>query len=156
MNHLLTDEVVAVHGIITDTHPIDFYGLGVAGAIDRLTVPLRNRGVVVHFETPHHGMEVDSRSAMLLYRAAQELLSNIYKFANATAVTIRLAAVSHGIQLQVRDDGVGFNVKEATTGKHPGLGLRLMRSTVDLAGGRADIISTPGRGTCVTVTLPLD
>ncbi len=161
MKSLSSDEVVAVRGVLTDTHPVDFYALGVAGAIDRLTLPLRERGVVVHLETPHHGMEVDRKSATLLYRAAQELLSNVHKFAEASAVTVRLGCVSlpaesHAVQLKVCDDGTGFDVHAATHGRHSGMGLRLMRLAVGSVGGQMVIDSSGDRGTCVTITLPLD
>lgn len=105
-------------------------------------------------------MEVDRRSATLLYRAAQELLSNIYKFAEASAVTIRLGCVTHGIshavQLKVTDDGGGFDVPGGTIGRHTGMGLRLMRLAVASAGGEMTIESSAAVGTCVTITLPLD
>ncbi|WCI08150.1 ATP-binding protein [Arthrobacter sp. OVS8] len=159
MKSLLSDEVVAVRGVLTDTHPVDFHTLGLSGAIDRLTLPLRKRGTVVHLETPHHGMEVDRQSATLLYRAAQELLSNVHKFAQASAVTVRLGCVthgmSHGLQLKVTDDGGGFDVPAAMTGRHTGMGLRLMRMAVGLASGEVTIDSSAA-GTFVTVTLPLD
>jgi two-component system NarL family sensor kinase len=160
MKSLLSDEVVAVRGVLTDTHPVDFHALGVTGAIDRLTRPLRERGTVVHLETPHHRTEVDRQSATLLYRAAQELLSNIYKYAQASAVTVRLGCVtqgmSHGVQLRVTDDGRGFDVPAAMIGRHTGTGLRLMRVAVVLAGGEMIINSSAAAGTCVTITLPLD
>jgi two-component system NarL family sensor kinase len=156
----LSDEVIAVRGVLTDTHPLDFQAVGVSGAIDRLTLPLRERGTVVHLETPHHGMEVDRQSATLLYRAAQELLSNVYKFAQASTVTIRLGCVtqglSHSVQLKVTDDGGGFDVPAAMIGRHTGMGLRLMRAAVGLAGGDMIIDSSAAAGTCVTITLPLD
>ena len=105
------------------------------------------------------GMEVDRKTATLLYRAAQELLSNVYKFAQASAVTVRLGCVSHGmshgVQLKVTDDGGGFDVPAAMVGRHTGLGLRIMRMAVGLAGGEV-IIDSSAAGTCVTVTLPLD
>ncbi|WP_346924975.1 ATP-binding protein, partial [uncultured Arthrobacter sp.] len=159
MKSLLSDDVVAVRGVLTDTHPVDFHALGLTGAIDRLTLPLRKRGIAVHLETPHHGMEVDRQSATLLYRAAQELLSNAHKFAQASAVTVRLGCVthgmSHGVQLKVADDGGGFDVPAAMVGRHAGMGLRLMRMAVGVAGGDVTIESSAGAGTCVTVTLPL-
>ncbi|MDQ0849946.1 two-component system sensor histidine kinase UhpB [Arthrobacter sp. B3I9] len=160
MKSLLSDEVVAVRGVLTDTHPVDFHALGVSGAIDRLTLPLRKRGTAVHLETPHHGMEVNRQSATLLYRAAQELLSNVYKFAQASAVTVRLGCVTHGmdhgIQLKVSDDGSGFDVPAAMAGRHTGMGLRLLQVAVVLAGGEMIIVSSAAAGSCVTITLPLD
>lgn len=161
MKSLTSDDVVAVRGVLTDTHPVDFYALGVAGAIDRLAIPLRERGITVHLEAPHHGMEVDRKSATLLYRAAQELLSNIHKYAEASSVTVRLCCVcrsgdNHAIQLRVTDNGAGFNVEAATHGRHSGMGLRLMRLAVTSAGGQMAIESALDSGTSVAVTLPLD
>ena len=105
-------------------------------------------------------MEVDRKSATLLYRAAQELLSNVYKFAQASTVTVRLGCVtqgmSHGVQLKVTDDGGGFDVPAAMIGRHTGMGLRLMRVAVGLAGGQVIIESSAAAGTCVTISLPLD
>src|SRR4029453_12756143 len=103
------DEVTAVNGVITDKHPVDFHALGLAGCIDRLTAPLRRQGVAVHWETPHHGIEIAASSASLLYQAAQEALSNAFKYAHASDVTVRLAAVFHGIRLIVTDNGSGFD-----------------------------------------------
>jgi two-component system NarL family sensor kinase len=156
MKSLLSDEVVAVRGVLTDTKPVDFHALGVAGAIDRITLPLRERGTAVRLETPHHGMEIDEQLATLLYRAAQELLSNIYTSAAASAVTVRLGCVSHAVQLKITDDGGGFDVLAASSGRHGGMGLRLLRLTVGNAGGEMTIDSSAATGTCVTITLPLD
>lgn len=156
MKTSLSNEIVAVRGVLTDTHPVDFNTLGVAGAIDRLALALRERGTKVCLETPHQWMEVDRQSAMLLYRAAQELLSNIYKFAEASAVTVRLACVSHSIELKITDDGVGFDECAASRGRHAGMGLRLLRLAVGSAGGGMTVDSSAGAGTSVTITLPLD
>jgi two-component system, NarL family, sensor histidine kinase UhpB len=56
----------------------------------------------------------------------------------------------------VSDDGTGFDSQLATCGRHHGYGLRLMAVAVHEAGGSVDISSSPGHGTSVTVTLPLD
>lgn len=156
MKSRLSEEIVLVHGVLTDTQPVDFDALGVAGAIDRLAFALREHGTEVILEAPHHWMVVDRRSAMLLYRAAQELLSNTYKFAGASTVTVRLASLSHAIQLKVTDDGSGFDERTASSARHGGMGLRLLRIAVGAAGGETAVNSGPGAGTCVTVKLPLD
>lgn len=150
------EEIKAVHGVLTDPRPLDFQALGLAGCIDRLATPLRGQGTRLHWETPHHGVEIDARSASLLYRAAQETLSNTYKYAHATDVTIRLDAVYHGIRLVISDNGTGFDCKKAVRGRQHGFGLRLMCAAVTGAGGSSVVDSNPGTGTRVTITLPLD
>ncbi|MGM7777063.1 sensor histidine kinase [Arthrobacter sp. KNU-44] len=149
------DEVTAINGVITDQQPVDFHSLGLAGCIDRLAAPLRREGTEIHWETPHHGVEISSGSASLLYHAAKEVLSNAFKYAHAHDVTVRLAAVYHGIRLTVTDNGAGFD-NQAPAGAHHGFGLRLMSIAVSEVGGDVSIVSSPGNGTCVTVTLPLD
>lgn len=150
------DEVTAINGVITDRQPVDFHTLGLAGSIDRLAAPLRLQGTEVHWETPHHGIEIPSGSASLLYHAAKEVLSNAFKYAHAHEITIRIAAVYHGIRLTVTDNGAGFDSQAMPAGGHHGFGLRLMSIAVNEVGGEVSIVSTPGNGTCVTVTLPLD
>ncbi|MCD5340679.1 sensor histidine kinase [Pseudarthrobacter sp. NPDC092184] len=153
---VLDGEVTAVDGVLTDQHPLDFYALGLAGCIDRLTAPLRHRGTAVRWDTPHWGIEIPKDCASLLYQSAREALSNVYKHSGASHLAVQLAAVDHGIRLVVADDGTGFDSEAATCGRHHGYGLRLMSVAVHEAGGTVDIRSAPGQGTSVTVTLPLD
>jgi two-component system sensor histidine kinase UhpB len=150
------EEVVEVGGVITDRQPLDFYRLGLAGCIDRLTVPLRRQGTCVRWETPHHGVEISSGSASLLYQSAQEALSNTFKHAHATDVTVRLAAVFHGIRLMVADNGTGFASVPPAAEQVNGHGLRTISQAVEEAGGTVDITSAPGTGTAITITIPLD
>ena len=157
MNRSATlEEVVEVCGVITDPQPVDFHRLGLAGCIDRLTVPLRRQGTWIRWETPHHGVEISSACASLLYQSAREALSNTFKHAHATDVTVRLAAVFHGIRLMVADNGAGFESAAPAEGEVTGHGLRTISQAVEEAGGTVDITSAPGSGTAITVTIPLD
>ena len=149
------DEVSVIGGIITDHSPLDLQALGVAGCIDRLTDPLRHQGIVIRWDTPHHGIEITASSAALLYHAAQEALSNALKHAQASEISIRLAAVYHGIRLTITDNGNGFD-GIATDGRNRGFGLCLMSIAVHEAGGTITIDSSPGNGLRLAVTLPLD
>jgi two-component system, NarL family, sensor histidine kinase UhpB len=155
-NEVDSDQVTAEGGLLTDQHPLDFYALGLAGCIDRLTGPLRQRGTAVRWDTPHWGIEIPSDCATLLYQSAREALSNAFKYAQASQLNLQLAAVDHGIRLVVADDGKGFDSDLAKCGRHHGYGLRLMSVAVHEAGGTIDICSAPGQGTSVTVTMPLD
>jgi signal transduction histidine kinase len=87
-----------------------------------------------------------------LYRVAQEALHNTVKHAHARTVDIRLDANQSGIELEVRDDGKGFE----PNGPFPGhLGLQTMRERVALLGGKLDIQSAPGRGTLIRADVPV-
>jgi len=89
----------------------------------------------------------------LLFRVAQEALNNAIKHAHAHSVLVRLVARSGRAQLQVIDDGDGFDV--ATALQSGGSGLGGMRERVRLYEGQFDVQSAPGHGTRVRVSLPL-
>jgi signal transduction histidine kinase len=92
--------------------------------------------------------------SLVLYRLAQEVLTNVRKHARANSVDVRLDEVRGGIRLRVRDDGCGFNLP--TGAGTPGhLGLAAMRERAELAKGRLSIQSAPGQGTTVEAWVPL-
>ncbi len=85
-----------------------------------------------------------------LYRLSEEALNNALKHAAATAVTVSLRQSNNQIQLEIRDDGRGFDPAAI----QPGFGLTHLRERAAQFGGCLEINSTPGEGTAVTVTLP--
>ena len=85
------------------------------------------------------------------FRIAQEALSNIARHARARHVDVTLTAHDVALELTVRDDGVGFNVKQERTG----LGLIGMSERAELVGGRLDVESAPGAGTTLRARFPL-
>jgi signal transduction histidine kinase len=88
-------------------------------------------------------------ASTVLYRGAQEALTNARRHSGARKVSVSLALGDREARLVVADDGRGFG-----PGCPPGFGLLGIRERAALAGGRADIVSTPGTGTTVTVTVP--
>jgi signal transduction histidine kinase len=89
-------------------------------------------------------------ASMGLYRIVQESLANVYKHAQASCVEVHLAFQPGEVQLQVADDGQGF----VPNGEHAGHGLNNLAERARELGGRLEIASGPGQGTCVTLTLP--
>lgn len=98
--------------------------------------------------------DLDGDQRRHFYYMASEILSNIRRHAAATAVEVELHLENTGLRLTVRDNGVGFRPDEASLS--PGMGLENLRERADLAGGRLDLESLPGKGTRVTVRLPYD
>ncbi|CAN7342263.1 sensor histidine kinase [Arthrobacter sp. LjRoot14] len=144
----------ATGSVITTDQARDFHTLGLAGCIDKLTIPLRQKGIFVRLETPHHGVEVPAACAALLYHTAQETLSNALEYSQATELTLRLAAVHNGVRLTITDNGTGFQ-SQLLGGKRHGNGVCRMTVAAHEAGGTIAMDSTPGKGTRVSITLPL-
>jgi signal transduction histidine kinase len=86
-----------------------------------------------------------------LYRIVQEGLANVFRHAQASQVEVHLAFNEEKVQLQIRDDGKGFN----TTNGPSGYGLGNMAQRARELGGELNIESSPGHGTCLTLTLPV-
>ena len=96
-------------------------------------------------------------SQALLYRAACELLTNIGKHAKATTVMVHLDTDDNQLQVEVEDDGQGFEAARAREYLRAGrVGLASMRERVELASGTFNLRSSPGRGTVITALIPLD
>lgn len=95
----------------------------------------------------------------LLYLTARELLINVVRHAGARRVTVSVRrSPSGGVGiLTVVDDGRGFDEERRRTRVAQGhVGLESRRVRIEAAGGRMDIVPTPGGGTTVTVTVPLE
>lgn len=88
-----------------------------------------------------------------LYRIAQEALNNSLKHSNATSVAITLETGSDPVSLTVVDNGRGFAAEEIAD--KGGLGLVSMQERAQRLGGRVDVLSAPGDGVTVKVTIPL-
>jgi PAS domain S-box-containing protein len=85
-----------------------------------------------------------------LMRIAQQATDNALQHACATSIRIELAYDGATVQLKIVDDGQGFEIKK--TGR--GLGLPGMRERAEEIGGKFELVSQPGKGTRVTVTVP--
>ena len=100
---------------------------------------------------------IDGDLSTLIFRVAQEALTNVLKHAEAKHVVIRLAQRQEWLQFLIVDDGRGFDVDAAfarASGGHS-TGLASMRERVRLFGGRFTVVSRPDQGMQLRVLIPL-
>ncbi len=97
--------------------------------------------------------EVDGAIGLCVLRVVQEAMHNAAKHSRGTRVTVELRGSPDGLSVAIADDGVGFDVEEASMAE--GIGLISMRERVSFVGGTFDVLSAPGRGTRVEARLPL-
>jgi signal transduction histidine kinase len=88
------------------------------------------------------------QSRLVLYRAAQEALTNVAKHAAARSVLVTLSQDATGFSVAVEDDGRGFSTDRG------GLGLRFLRERAEAIGGSCRVESSPGCGTSVRIWVP--
>lgn len=92
----------------------------------------------------------------LLFRLVQEALLNCAKHAQATHVSVALQAAASGLDIEIRDNGCGFDLGRFDTLEYNGnMGLHIIRERMDYLGGSVRISSRPGGGTTVKLSLPL-
>lgn len=89
-----------------------------------------------------------------IFRFIAEGLANVARHARADRARVRLAEVDSALEIVVEDDGVGFDPTEVT-GRTGHYGLTGLRERARLAGGLLKIASKPGRGTTLTLSLPI-
>jgi signal transduction histidine kinase len=89
---------------------------------------------------------------LLIYQIAREGAMNALKHADAPHITIALRETDDGVQLQVADDGRGFDTEAAAPEGH--FGSVMMRERALVAGGSFSITSEPGRGTTIVASFP--
>ncbi len=97
--------------------------------------------------------DVPEATRVTAYRTAKEAMVNACKHADARHVRVDLDRTAEGLGVTVSDDGKGFD--PGTLSDRPGhLGLESMQDRASIAGGRLEVSSTPGAGTCVRLWLP--
>jgi signal transduction histidine kinase len=138
--------------------PATLDDLGLAAALERYTADYAQAtGVPVRLEAAEGDLgRLPGAVETALYRIVQEALTNVSKHAAARNVRVAVARRAATVEVVVEDDGRGFDAA-AVLCRPPAarLGLTGLRERAALLGGEAAITSAPGRGTRVTVRIPL-
>ena len=124
-------------------HLLTNYGLNAAikSFVDKLNATATTNIV---FES-NFVRRIDVEIETAFYRAVIECINNTLKYARASHIYIQLIDFGDQIQLQYKDNGIGFDLTE-TLNKHTGLGLFNMQNRLHTFGGKVDLQSEPGRG----------
>jgi len=156
--HSIQDRIVeiseSVRRLAYQFHPSILDDLGLSIALRRLVDDFQTRtGIDARFICKDIPKRLVQDVITCLYRVAQEGLANISRHARAKNVCVGLWRLRDGLQLMIRDDGVGFDVNRYD-GRRGSLGLLSMKERVSLVGGTLDIQSMPGEGTRVCAWVP--
>lgn len=103
-----------------------------------------------HNSVPFNG---DTAQETILFRLFQEIINNIIQHAKATAVDISLEGAVNVYRLTIRDNGLGFDVDEILARK-AGMGLHNIIKRSNMINGNALIVSSPAKGTTITINVP--
>ena len=141
-----------MQALLLELRPVALEDAGLLPALEELCGAYRARfGVAV--ETDLEEMELDPPVEHAVLRIAQEALANAVKHGDPRRIALRLAAAYRQVEMDVVDDGRGFDPDAAAAGRR-GLGLELMRERVGELGGTLRLESRPNTGTRLRVLLP--
>lgn len=139
-------------------HPVMLDDLGLVPTLRWAVDELANRHPELRVELQTQGLKrrLPPAVELVLYRVAQEAMTNAVRHARPETLTLTLTACHPKVLLQIRDDGIGFE-PPASSGRRwsGGLGLYGMRERVANVGGRLSLNSAPGAGTLVRVEVPV-
>ena len=151
--HDLNQTIADIRNYIFNLRPAVLADTDLAGAVGSLLQELKVNALldVQLIEEPEACQGLTQQQIGGLFHIAQESLTNVRKHAQATTVTARLEQENGAFRLTISDDGLGFDQTQVASGQ----GLGNMRERVGALGGRLDVTSAKGRGTRLTVELPL-
>jgi signal transduction histidine kinase len=155
---LVEKSVSIVHRFAGQLRPPALDDLGLFSALhSHMTDFAKQTGLSVHFASFAHSRieELDSTRRTVLYRVAQEALTNVAKHAQASLVNVSIQKLRGVIRMEVQDNGKSFQVQDVRpTRRNKGLGLLGMRERVEMVGGRFTVESSPGEGTTIRAEIP--
>ena len=138
--------------------PPILYELGLEAAVEWLGEQMQRRyRLKIRCNARELAREIPLDSRILIFQAIRELLTNVVKHAKARSVAVQLQSRKGNVQVIVSDDGAGFFTENtsALQSKSDGFGLFSNRTRVERVGGVYQLRSHPGRGTRVTLTVPI-
>jgi PAS domain S-box-containing protein len=140
-----------------DLRPSILDDLGLLPALELLADDLEQQGIATSFKVIGEAGRLTSEVEVMLFRIAQEATANIRRHAQASVAELTIEFGEAKVRLSVKDNGKGFNAPQkaedlASSGK---LGLVGMHERTKLLGGSLTLVSQPGKGTLVTVEIPV-
>jgi PAS domain S-box-containing protein len=150
----IDNAVHTVRRIASELRPTVLDELGLAAAIAWHLEEFEKRsGIKTHFTEPEKELDLPEPVKTNLFRIFQESMTNVARHANATDVTIDLTPSKGHLTLSIADNGIGLATEVLSQKKT--MGILGMKERTAIIGGTYEIQSAPGKGTLITVKVPL-
>lgn len=156
---MLAESMEAVRRLGHELRPPSLDDLGLPEATEALVQRMADRSYVdIEYEYNGSRNRLEQEVELVLYRVAQEALTNMWKHAHATKARVVLTTNEDGAELIVEDNGRGFNpdAKNPSDGRGLGLGIFGMQERVDLVGGILEVAGNRDPGTRVRAWIPVN
>ena len=154
-----------IEQMIKDTRSLTFelslpvlYELGFEAAVEWFAKHVRSQhGIKVDVQQDLTPIPMDDEIKVLLFRSVRELMMNIVKHAQARNARVTIRRDGDGVNIEVEDDGVGMRDvrRDSKLKGNGGFGLFSIRERLHYLGGQVQVESENGRGTRITLMVPL-
>jgi signal transduction histidine kinase len=158
INALIEEAIKNTRSLTFELSPPILYDLGFVAAVEWLGEQLLEKnGIGFNLVNRLNSNSLGEELRIILFTTVRELFFNIVKHAGAKKVNILVQKLGDKIQVEVVDDGAGFDTTLTGLGyrKNEGFGLFSIHERLEHLGGRLEILSEPGHGTRVTIEAPL-
>jgi len=146
----------SMNQMVYDLRPAHLDDLGLLSALQFLADKDGPRlGLQIEFKTDGEPRRIDSLAETVLFRVAQESITNIARHAKSKHALVCLSYLPQEVKLKVSDEGIGFDPEEKFAAPR-GWGLAGMKERVESVGAALHIDSAPGRGTTIEARVPLN
>ena len=153
---LIEQSVDIVHRFARELRPAVLDDLGLIPALHSFLTHFTERtGVRTRLTASAEVERTNIVKRTVLFRVAQEALTNAARHAQASQVEVTVRKLPDGIRMTIGDDGKSFQVQRVLMARgSKRLGLLGMRERLEMVGGRLEVESSPGTGTMITAWIP--
>ncbi len=154
---LVENSVSIIHDFARDLRPTMLDDLGLIPALQlHMKRFMEETGIRVSLKASAKTDQVEPSVRTVLYRIAQEALSNVASHAKASCVEVCIELINDVVHMTIKDNGQGFQVTgKAGSNKKNRLGLIGMRERAEMIGGSLHVDSAPGHPTTIHVEVPI-
>ncbi|MEQ8225741.1 MAG: ATP-binding protein [Candidatus Eremiobacterota bacterium] len=155
IKRLLDQTIQYTRNVTCELSPPVLYELGLIAAIEWLSEQSPEKyGLKVNLTTEGNHINLPDEIEIILFKAIRELLTNSAKHGHASLVNIHFKWYEHKIEVNIDDNGTGFDSKKSLSIKNTGFGLFSIRERIRYLGGYFNISSEEGEGTEVKIIIP--
>ena len=155
IGEMAQDAADAVRRLIGDLRPLELED-GLAHATERLAdIAGSRRGIPIQVQFEGAPQRLPDAVEVAVYRIVQEGLNNIGKHAALARAAVALRFHSRFVEIEIRDEGPGFEVDEIASAGGEHVGILGMHERATLIGAGLELDSVPGRGTTVRLRVPI-
>jgi two-component system sensor histidine kinase DegS len=158
LQHMVRQSLQDVRKIIFDLRPMVLDDLGLVPAIKRYIEDIQGQcALTVEMVVIGNPRRFSLTTEVAMFRIMQECLNNIRKHAQANLASVKLEFYNNKLNAVVKDNGVGFHPGDLMHGgEKECFGILGMRERAQILKGEINIVSAPGQGTSVNISVPLE